>query len=118
MLYEVITSLHSSKGLEFDHVFLVGVEEEYLPHTKSISEAMDVDEERRLCYVGITRARKTLTLSSCEQRRKFGKLLQRIPSRFLEEIPDVITSYSIHYTKLYEGRAKMTTRSPASRSSR
>jgi len=84
----VLMSLHSSKGLEFDHVFLVGVEEEFLPHTKSISEAMDVDEERRLCYVGITRARKTLTLSSCEQRRKFGKLLQRIPSRFLEEIPE------------------------------
>ncbi|PLY00330.1 MAG: ATP-dependent DNA helicase Rep, partial [Desulfuromonas sp.] len=77
----VLMSLHSSKGLEFDHVFLVGVEEEFLPHTKSISEEMDIDEERRLCYVGITRARKTLTLSSCEQRRKFGKMLQRVPSR-------------------------------------
>jgi len=86
----VLMSLHSSKGLEFDHVFLVGVEEEYLPHTKSISEVMDVDEERRLCYVGITRARKTLIMSSCEQRRKFGKMLERIPSRFLEEIPESV----------------------------
>jgi len=86
----VLMSLHSSKGLEFDHVFLVGVEEEFLPHTKSISESMDIDEERRLCYVGITRARKTLTLSHCEQRRKFGKMLQRVPSRFLEEIPENI----------------------------
>jgi DNA helicase-2/ATP-dependent DNA helicase PcrA len=86
----VLMSLHSSKGLEFDHVFLVGVEEEYLPHTKSISEVMDIDEERRLCYVGITRARKTLIMSSCEQRRKFGKMLERIPSRFLEEIPESV----------------------------
>jgi DNA helicase-2/ATP-dependent DNA helicase PcrA len=96
----VLMSLHSSKGLEFDHVFLVGVEEEFLPHTKSISEAMDVDEERRLCYVGITRARKTLTMSSCEQRRKFGKMLERIPSRFLEEIPEsVLVSWSFGENK-------------------
>ena len=86
----LLMSLHSSKGLEFDHVFLVGVEEEFLPHTKSISEEMDIDEERRLCYVGITRARKTLVLSSCEQRRKFGKMQERIPSRFLEEIPETV----------------------------
>ena len=87
----VLMSLHSSKGLEFDHVFLVGVEEEFLLHTKSISETMDVDEERRLCYVGITRARKSLTISSCLERRKFGKMLQRVPSRFLEEIsPDLL----------------------------
>jgi DNA helicase-2/ATP-dependent DNA helicase PcrA len=83
----VLMSLHSSKGLEFDNVFLVGLEEEYLPHLKSITEACDVDEERRLCYVGITRARKNLTLTHCLQRRKFGKMLERIPSRFLEEIP-------------------------------
>ncbi|MBE0502142.1 MAG: UvrD-helicase domain-containing protein [Desulfuromonadales bacterium] len=83
----VLMSLHSSKGLEFDHVFLVGLEEEYLPHLKSISEECDVDEERRLCYVGITRARKTLTLTHSLRRRKFGKMIERIPSRFLEEIP-------------------------------
>ncbi len=86
----VLMSLHSSKGLEFDNVFLVGLEEEYLPHLKSITEACDVDEERRLCYVGITRARKTLTLTHCLRRRKFGKMLERIPSRFLEEIPDAL----------------------------
>jgi DNA helicase-2/ATP-dependent DNA helicase PcrA len=83
----VLMSLHSSKGLEFDNVFLVGLEEEYLPHLKSISEGCDVAEERRLCYVGITRARKTLTLTHCLRRRKFGKMLERVPSRFLEEIP-------------------------------
>ena len=84
----VLMSLHSSKGLEFDNVFLVGLEEEYLPHLKSITESLDVDEERRLCYVGITRARKTLTLTHCSRRRKFGKMIERIPSRFLEEIPE------------------------------
>jgi len=83
----VLMSLHSSKGLEFDHVFLVGVEEEYLPHLKSISEGIDVDEERRLCYVGITRARRTLTLTHSSERRKFGKMQPRFPSRFLEELP-------------------------------
>jgi DNA helicase-2/ATP-dependent DNA helicase PcrA len=86
----VLMSLHSSKGLEFDNVFLVGLEEEYLPHLKSITEACDVDEERRLCYVGITRARKTLTLTHCLRRRKFGKMVERVPSRFLEEIPETL----------------------------
>jgi superfamily I DNA/RNA helicase len=66
------------------------LEEEFLPHLKSISEGCDVDEERRLCYVGITRARKTLTLTHCLRRRKFGKMLERLPSRFLEEIPKTL----------------------------
>jgi DNA helicase-2/ATP-dependent DNA helicase PcrA len=86
----VLMSLHASKGLEFDNIFLVGLEEEFLPHLKSISEGCDVDEERRLCYVGITRARKTLTLTHCLRRRKFGKMIERLPSRFLEEIPKTL----------------------------
>ena len=83
----ILMSLHSSKGLEFPHVFLVGMEEEYLPHKKSVGEAVDVDEERRLCYVGITRARRSLTLLGAARRKKYGKLLPREPSRFLQEIP-------------------------------
>jgi superfamily I DNA/RNA helicase len=83
-----LMSLHSSKGLEFPHVFLVGLEEEILPHKRSIYEDFTVDEERRLCYVGITRARRQLTISRCLQRKKYGKLEERFPSRFLEEIPD------------------------------
>jgi DNA helicase-2/ATP-dependent DNA helicase PcrA len=82
-----LMSLHSSKGLEFPHVFLVGMEEDILPHKRSIYEDFTVDEERRLCYVGITRARKTLTLTRCLQRKKYGKVEERFPSRFLEEIP-------------------------------
>ncbi len=83
----ILMSLHSSKGLEFPHVFLVGMEEEYLPHRKSIGEGVDIDEERRLCYVGITRARQRLTLLNAARRKKYGQLQPRIPSRFLEEFP-------------------------------
>ena len=83
-----LMSLHSSKGLEFPVVFLTGMEEGFLPHRKSINETFDIDEERRLCYVGITRAQQQLVLSGARQRRKYGKLEQREPSRFLSEIPE------------------------------
>lgn len=82
-----LMSLHSSKGLEFSHVWLVGMEEELLPHKRSIQEDPTVAEERRLCYVGMTRARRYLTISRCLTRRKYGALEQRKPSRFLAEIP-------------------------------
>lgn len=84
----ILMSLHASKGLEFPVVFLVGMEEGFLPHKKSINETFDIDEERRLCYVGITRAQQHLTLLGASRRRKFGKLEQRDPSRFLVEIPE------------------------------
>ncbi|MDT8419001.1 MAG: UvrD-helicase domain-containing protein [Desulfuromonadales bacterium] len=84
----ILMSLHASKGLEFPVVFLVGMEEGFLPHKKSIHETFDIDEERRLCYVGITRAQQHLTLLGASRRRKFGKLEQRDPSRFLVEIPE------------------------------
>ncbi|MEA3363095.1 MAG: UvrD-helicase domain-containing protein, partial [Thermodesulfobacteriota bacterium] len=83
-----LMSLHSSKGLEFPVVFLTGLEEGFLPHKKSIYETFDIDEERRLCYVGITRAQKQLFLLGARQRRKYGKLEQREPSRFLSEVPE------------------------------
>jgi DNA helicase-2/ATP-dependent DNA helicase PcrA len=85
-----LMSLHSSKGLEFPVVFLVGMEEGFLPHKKSIYETFDISEERRLCYVGITRAENKLVLLGAKQRRKYGKLEQREPSRFLTELPDSI----------------------------
>ncbi|MBI5484999.1 MAG: ATP-binding domain-containing protein, partial [Deltaproteobacteria bacterium] len=87
-----LMSLHSSKGLEFSHVWLVGMEEDLLPHKRSIEEDPTVAEERRLCYVGITRARKYLTISRCLTRRKYGTLEQRKPSRFLSEIPEHLLS--------------------------
>ena len=82
-----LMSLHSSKGLEFPFVFLVGLEEECLPHKRSIYEDFSIDEERRLCYVGITRARRQLIITRCLHRKKYGKLEERVPSRFLAEIP-------------------------------
>ncbi len=83
-----LMSLHSSKGLEFDHVWLVGLEEDLLPHKRSIEEDPTCAEERRLCYVGITRARRHLTISRCLARRKYGAVEERLPSRFLAEIPE------------------------------
>ncbi len=85
-----LMSLHSSKGLEFPVVFLVGMEEETLPHKKSIYETFDIDEERRLCYVGMTRARMQLVLIGARKRRRYGSLTQRDPSRFLSEIPEEV----------------------------
>ena len=88
-----LMSLHSSKGLEFPVVFLVGMEEGFLPHKKSIDVTFDIDEERRLCYVGITRAQQRLVLLGARRRRKYGKLELREPSRFLTELPqDLLTT--------------------------
>jgi ATP-dependent DNA helicase Rep len=81
-----LMTLHAAKGLEFSHVFLAGVEEELLPHRTSIEEN-NIEEERRLAYVGITRAQQTLTLSLTRQRKKHNQLVDSKPSRFLEELP-------------------------------
>ncbi|MFC0969876.1 DNA helicase Rep [Pasteurella multocida] len=81
-----LMTLHASKGLEFPHVFLIGMEEGILPHQTSIDED-NVEEERRLAYVGITRAQQTLIFSLCKERRQFGELLKPEPSRFLAELP-------------------------------
>ena len=82
-----LMTLHASKGLEFPYVFLIGMEEGILPHQTSIDED-NVEEERRLAYVGITRAQQNLWFSLCKERRQFGELIRPEPSRFLLELPE------------------------------
>ena len=85
-----LITLHSTKGLEFDHVFLTGLEEGICPHSRSLNEDKGIEEERRLVYVGMTRARTSLTLTRAVYRRIFGNEQQMrasLPSRFLGEIP-------------------------------
>ncbi|MCX7111179.1 MAG: DNA helicase II [Proteobacteria bacterium] len=82
-----LMTLHSAKGLEFDLVFVVGLEEGLFPSLQSLEEAGRLEEERRLCYVGITRAKKKLYLTHAESRRLYGKETYPRESRFLREIP-------------------------------
>lgn len=100
-----LMTLHASKGLEFPVVFLVGMEETLFPHARSLDDEQGIEEERNLCYVGLTRAKDKLYLTYCSERTLFGQTSMREPSRFLAELPaqlvererltnDVIYSYS------------------------
>jgi DNA helicase-2/ATP-dependent DNA helicase PcrA len=82
-----LMTLHAAKGLEYPVVFLVGCEEDLLPCAGIQGEARDLDEERRLAYVGITRARELLYMTRAAQRVKRGKPLERTPSRFIDDLP-------------------------------
>ena len=86
--YVTLMTLHSAKGLEFPVVFLIGMEEGIFPGYKSISEPKELEEERRLCYVGITRAKENLFLTCSKQRTIFGSTSYNPVSRFLKEIPE------------------------------
>jgi DNA helicase-2/ATP-dependent DNA helicase PcrA len=97
-----LMTLHAAKGLEFARVFIVGMEEGIFPHSRSQFDEEELEEERRLCYVGLTRAKDRLTLTSAARRTLFGASQRNMPSRFLREIPE----------ELYLGAA------PASRSRR
>ena len=83
----MMMTLHSAKGLEFPTVVLAGLEEGLFPHSRSRDDEAELEEERRLCYVGITRARKQLVLTSAARRRVFGEYQNTEPSRFIDEIP-------------------------------
>ncbi|MCP8899998.1 DNA helicase Rep [Gilvimarinus xylanilyticus] len=87
-----LMTLHASKGLEFPHVYLVGMEEDLLPHRNSI-ETDNIEEERRLAYVGITRAQRTLSLTLAGKRKQYGDISETTPSRFISELPQDDISY-------------------------
>ena len=82
-----LMTLHSAKGLEFPNVFLVGMEEGIFPHSRTLMDENEIEEERRLCYVGITRAEKHLFLSNARTRTIYGRTQYYTPSRFLQEVP-------------------------------
>jgi DNA helicase II / ATP-dependent DNA helicase PcrA len=90
-----LMTLHNAKGLEYDVVFMIGCEDGVFPHSRSI-ESGDIEEERRLCYVGLTRARKQLTLTHARTRALYGGREWNVPSRFLGEIPAELTDAEEH----------------------
>ena len=100
----VMMTMHAAKGLEFPNVYLVGMEEGIFPSMRSIGEQEEIEEERRLCYVAITRAKKRLTLTSAHQRMLYGRTSSNRPSRFLGEIPtELLISKRSPRTQSYGG---------------
>lgn len=93
----VLMTIHGAKGLEFDHVFLVGMEEGLFPHSQSLMEREEIEEERRLCYVALTRARVKLYLSYAQRRLYFGRHTNNMPSRFLVDIPQTLVEYTNNF---------------------
>jgi DNA helicase-2/ATP-dependent DNA helicase PcrA len=89
----VLMTLHSAKGLEFDYVFMPGMEEGIFPHSRSMADPNELEEERRLCYVGITRARKNLCLTYTRKRTFYGGTGASILSRFIGEIPEELLEF-------------------------
>jgi DNA helicase-2/ATP-dependent DNA helicase PcrA len=95
----VMMTMHSAKGLEFPHVFLVGLEDGLFPGMRAIGDYEEMEEERRLCYVAITRAKETLTISHAKQRMLYGRTNAALASRFLKEIPDSVVEHKGGYYK-------------------
>ena len=95
----VMMTMHSAKGLEFPHVFLVGFEDGLFPGMRAIGDYEEMEEERRLCYVAITRAKETLTISHAKQRMLYGRTNAALASRFLKEIPESVVQRKGGYYK-------------------
>ena len=87
----VMMTMHSAKGLEFPHVYLVGFEDGLFPGMRAIGDRDEMEEERRLCYVAITRAKQSLTITHARQRMLYGRTSAAMASRFLREIPEELT---------------------------
>jgi DNA helicase-2/ATP-dependent DNA helicase PcrA len=97
-------TLHAAKGLEFPYVFLLGCEEGLLPHQNSLDSSAQIEEERRLLYVGITRAQQQLILTHAQRRFIHGSSSMRAPSRFLHPIADVVESLSVENPHVARGQ--------------
>ena len=103
----LLMTLHSAKGLEFPVVVMAGLEEGLFPHSRASEDEAELEEERRLCYVGITRARSRLVLTSAARRRVFGDYQGTQPSRFLDEIPpDLVEQEFSTYSSPYAAHAR------------
>ncbi len=106
-----LMTLHNSKGLEYKNIFMVGLEEGLFPSARSIGEISELEEERRLCYVGITRAMENLYISSARQRMMYGSTSYTTKSRFLEEIPGNLVESNVKeniaYNKVSEAFRKL-----------
>ena len=96
-----LMTLHSAKGLEFPTVFMVGMEEGLFPHSRTLMDDNEIEEERRTCYVGITRAQRKLYLTCAHQRTIYGKTSMSTPSRFLDEIPEEYTERLVPRVNAY-----------------
>lgn len=106
-----LMSLHAAKGLEFNTVFLVGLEEGLFPHSRSLTDREQMEEERRLCYVGITRAKQRLYLSYAKRRLLYGSYTTQLPARFLREIPpELLEGESVFVQKTGNGKKNLPTR--------
>ncbi|NLC11162.1 MAG: ATP-binding domain-containing protein [Firmicutes bacterium] len=97
----VLMTLHSAKGLEFPVVFIMGMEEGTFPHFRSLTSEQEMEEERRLCYVGMTRAKYKLYLSFAKRRFIYGETYPKLPSRFLQEIPEEYLDISTNREKVH-----------------
>lgn len=97
-----LMTLHAAKGLEFPYVFIIGMEEGIFPHSRSLMNKDELEEERRLCYVGMTRAREKLYLTYARKRIFFGRMNQNTVSRFIFELPEKVINKSLKYTKKNE----------------
>ncbi|MAW33579.1 MAG: DNA helicase II, partial [Proteobacteria bacterium] len=96
-----LMTVHAAKGLEFDTVFLTGLEEGLFPHENSLNDTSGLEEERRLMYVAITRAKKTLFISHAQSRMLHGQTRWNMPSRFLEEIPgENVQKSNVEFTSI------------------
>ena len=100
-----LMTLHAAKGLEFPYVFMIGMEEGLFPHSRSLMDKNELEEERRLCYVGMTRARKRLFLTYARRRIFFGQKTSNIVSRFILELPENVIEQNMYLTNK-EGKSQ------------